>query len=553
MDHLSASKGLNRFILFGLCSGADMAFEAAHADPRVVGLAVLDPWVYRTPRYFVQHYGPRLLVPSAWANFLRARLARGRTATPDGDAAGGAPEDLDLPTYVREFPPREASEERLRALVARGVQLCTIFSGGQSDHYNYRGQFRGAFRGVDFGAQLYVPWRLAEGDVLYRDIHQHLGPLSSYLNALLFAVFSAATRIEGFTANAELFTFLPLVLNAILVWERRWFWAGVATSIAFQIKPSGVEGCILVAICVIFGATSLRAAVAGAASSLAGFLAASVPMLVHAYLVGWDHFFFNLVTLRGMTYNQEYFSLDAQTTLLPRAVAFTFSSWAVPAVLSAIVFPQLDARRRRFVVAWLVGATAGMVIGFYWSWHFFLQLIPPLSVVGGYAWSALPRSRSRWVWAVALAATGAAFVVRDAAFLAMSPKEICWNLYHRPSYLAVEEAAAYVARTTRPEAVIYVAFGEPELYHLAGRRPAVQSQLFNGHARWVDFAWRDAIEAVKNRVPEVIVWAQPPPQHRMSSQEFSRLLGRGYRPEVQIGVIRIFRRSDASSPEQLPQ
>ncbi|HEY8154131.1 MAG TPA: hypothetical protein VII72_08400 [Myxococcota bacterium] len=190
MDHLATSRGVKQFVLFGLCSGADMAFEAAHADERVVGLAVLDPWVYRTPRYFVQHYGPRLLVPSAWANFVRARVARGRAASPEPGAEGGLPEDLDLPTYVREFPPREASEQRLRGLVARGMRLCTIFSGGQSDHYNYRGQFRDAFRGVDFGDQLQEEY-LPEADHIFTNL-EHQRILESTLCAWADAGWTAA-------------------------------------------------------------------------------------------------------------------------------------------------------------------------------------------------------------------------------------------------------------------------------------------------------------------------------------------------------------------------
>jgi hypothetical protein len=42
---------------------------------------------------------------------------------------------------------------------------------------------------VDFGVQLYVPWRLAAGEVLYRDIAHYTGPLSIYYNALAFRIF----------------------------------------------------------------------------------------------------------------------------------------------------------------------------------------------------------------------------------------------------------------------------------------------------------------------------------------------------------------------------
>jgi hypothetical protein len=46
---------------------------------------------------------------------------------------------------------------------------------------------------VDFGGQLYIPWRLANGAVLYRDLFYFAGgPFSQYFNALLFKFFGAS-------------------------------------------------------------------------------------------------------------------------------------------------------------------------------------------------------------------------------------------------------------------------------------------------------------------------------------------------------------------------
>jgi hypothetical protein len=42
---------------------------------------------------------------------------------------------------------------------------------------------------VDFGAQLYVPWQISTGHVLYRDLAYYNGPLSSYVNATAFRLF----------------------------------------------------------------------------------------------------------------------------------------------------------------------------------------------------------------------------------------------------------------------------------------------------------------------------------------------------------------------------
>lgn len=62
---------------------------------------------------------------------------------------------------------------------------------------------------VDFGVQLYIPWRIDEGQVLYRDLfYMSGGPLSQYFNALLFKVFgvSFTTLIWANLAMAAILT-----------------------------------------------------------------------------------------------------------------------------------------------------------------------------------------------------------------------------------------------------------------------------------------------------------------------------------------------------------
>lgn len=43
---------------------------------------------------------------------------------------------------------------------------------------------------IDFGRELYVPWQLSQGAALYSDIAYFNGPLSPYINSLLFKIFS---------------------------------------------------------------------------------------------------------------------------------------------------------------------------------------------------------------------------------------------------------------------------------------------------------------------------------------------------------------------------
>ncbi len=64
---------------------------------------------------------------------------------------------------------------------------------------------------IDFGRERYVPWRLMEGDVLYRDVAVFNGPLSQYFNALCFRVFGASLRTLTFCNLVILAGFIALL------------------------------------------------------------------------------------------------------------------------------------------------------------------------------------------------------------------------------------------------------------------------------------------------------------------------------------------------------
>jgi len=73
---------------------------------------------------------------------------------------------------------------------------------------------------VDFGIQLYLPWRISQGDVLYRDVmYLTGGPLSQYFNALLFKIFGVSFRTLIFANLAITAGLLVLVYRRF--WRRR--------------------------------------------------------------------------------------------------------------------------------------------------------------------------------------------------------------------------------------------------------------------------------------------------------------------------------------------
>ncbi|OGW92034.1 MAG: hypothetical protein A3D28_02050 [Omnitrophica bacterium RIFCSPHIGHO2_02_FULL_63_14] len=66
----------------------------------------------------------------------------------------------------------------------------------------------------DYGYQLYYPWRLASGEVLYKDLITSYGPLSFYVNSLVFRLFGA--RMDGLVCfNLAIISFLCLLAYRI--------------------------------------------------------------------------------------------------------------------------------------------------------------------------------------------------------------------------------------------------------------------------------------------------------------------------------------------------
>jgi len=68
---------------------------------------------------------------------------------------------------------------------------------------------------IDFGRELYVAWRVSEGDVLYRDVMYINGPLSPYLNALWFRLFGVGIATLAI-ANTALLVLVVGLLARLL-------------------------------------------------------------------------------------------------------------------------------------------------------------------------------------------------------------------------------------------------------------------------------------------------------------------------------------------------
>lgn len=136
MDSLEPAAG---FVLIGLCSGADQAFQVALADERVRGVVLLDPYPYETPGFRLHRVVRPLRRAETWKRALRGEYGLVSRARRRLDGSFERPVDPGL--AVRDIPPRAEAERGYRALLDRGVSIFVVFTAGQLGTYNHAGQF----------------------------------------------------------------------------------------------------------------------------------------------------------------------------------------------------------------------------------------------------------------------------------------------------------------------------------------------------------------------------------------------------------------------------
>jgi hypothetical protein len=141
-EALGALRGCRRFLLMGICSGADAALRAAARDERVVGAALIEAYAERRPGFLAYSYRRKLLSPRAWLRLLAGRselwssLRRPSAAAPGGAPDPGPP--AEAPSDSSLLPSPAEMRDEIRGLLGRGAHICFVYSADSPAYFNYR-------------------------------------------------------------------------------------------------------------------------------------------------------------------------------------------------------------------------------------------------------------------------------------------------------------------------------------------------------------------------------------------------------------------------------
>lgn len=326
-------------------------------------------------------------------------------------------------------------------------------------------------------------------------------------------------------AQAAAFEVFMLPCTAAAMWcadRRRWGAAGTAVACAFLAKQTG--GAVLLPVAWLLWRD-------GAARRDAGRLAAGLggPVLAAALLTTPAGFVFWTVTGSGA-----YASFTgSELHVLGRGL---MNAAVLAAACAGIVGPVLRVLRIARTGAvelwlWLASSVAAVLLGFHFFGHYYLQLMPPLALLGAAALQILPRERT----VRAVVVSGCACAV----FLA-------WGLLApRPELAHAARLAETVRARTAPDDRVLFWGMHPEAYWLADRAPASRfltaGLLTNysggrngpqvGEKYAVDGAWPVFREELRRHPPALVVddsRGKPFAPERVPS--LRRILAVGYEP-----------------------
>jgi hypothetical protein len=191
-----ANSGAERFVVFGICSGADNGLRVALADPRVDGAALVALYTFGSRAYSIDRYFRQLVTVDFWkraarggvdvVSTVRNWLKRARRP------AAPAPDSGDEAQFWK-MPPGERIVADFRVLTSRGVELLLVYSRRSPAEFNYRTVLRREVRALPEGAPVRVEMFAGTDHTLTPRAHQA---------RLIDLVVDCARRVDARTGDA---------------------------------------------------------------------------------------------------------------------------------------------------------------------------------------------------------------------------------------------------------------------------------------------------------------------------------------------------------------
>lgn len=183
IDELKKISGIQRFVVLGLCSGADAGFCTAIENSNIVGIAQIDPYLFRTYKWYLYRYSRLLLDVNTYKKLFKRLfnklLARENTTF--------AENFFEIAEIGRELMEKDVVIAGYQKMVSRQQAVLAIITGGQASLFNHKTQFYDIFSDVDWKDLL---------DLQYFPEAEHILPEPEYQEKVKNCVINWVAKLQ---------------------------------------------------------------------------------------------------------------------------------------------------------------------------------------------------------------------------------------------------------------------------------------------------------------------------------------------------------------------
>jgi hypothetical protein len=364
-----------------------------------------------------------------------------------------------------------------------------------------------------------------------------LGYLAGVLACASYALLSASPSVLGFAGHATHFVVLPAIAGILLLLRatesgKTWpfFCSGLLLGLSLMMKQPGIFFCLFAGLYLL--RNELRppvdwAGLASRASALATGLI--VPCVLTCLLLlragVFPRFWFWTASYAGQ-YGSNLGVGDAFHIFreaFPLVMAPSILIWAIAALGLTVLLWNPDACAHSAFVGWFsLFSFLAVCPGFYFREHYFILMLPAVSLLAGVAvcsatqsLSAAPRTRalSAAPMLLFLVAFGYSIVHQRAFLFESRPLTACREVYGLNPFPEALKIAEYVKAHTSERARIAVVGSEPEIYFYSGRHSATGYIYTYGLMERQKYALRmqkEMAAEIEKARPEALVYVDVP-------------------------------------------
>jgi hypothetical protein len=305
-----------------------------------------------------------------------------------------------------------------------------------------------------------------------------------------YALLSLSPRLYGLAGHATHLVALFALGGLLLLLRARetgsgagLFWSGFCFGLAFLCKQPGLCFGLFGFCLVLRDALRKRPAAWGPLLRKTGLFSVgmALPFAATCWIL-WRLGTFERFWFWTFTYAQVYAGVLTAEMAWEHLQSFLqacgWVAWSLPLAGAGLVclFVKKDNADRRFILTTLLGfSLLAFAAGFYFREHYFIVMLPVLSLLAAVAVSAAEEALAgaRPAVAALFVLACAAFVCNQgAAWFQMTPEALCRAEYGKNPFVESVEIGRYIREHSAPDARVAVFGSEPQIYFYAHRRSA---------------------------------------------------------------------------------